>query len=200
MMNYVMLVLVVFAILFSVLLGNTAALSAAVLESGVKAIQLCLELCGTVALWCGVMKIAQNSGLCEIISKLLSPVTGLLFPDLRRRNPKAIDSISMNITANLLGLGSAATPMALDAMIELDKLNRKSLYASDYMVVFVAINCASVQILPTTVATIRRLAGSEQPMEILVPVWLSTLASLLVAVTVAMALRKRTRKKEEDDA
>lgn len=188
-MNYVLMALTLLALVFGAALGSMQAVSAAVLESGAAAVRLCLELCGTVALWSGVMKIAERSGLCGTISRLLTPVTRLLFPGLRERSPRAVDAISMNITANLLGLGSAATPMALDAMAEMDRLNGRSPYASDEMVTFVVLNTASIQLLPTTVATIRRLEGSEAPMEILGCVLLATAASVTVGLTLALLLR-----------
>ncbi len=193
MMNYVLLVLVVLSMVFGGLLGRMSELSGAVLESGASAIQLCLELCGTVALWCGVMKIAQKSGLCEKLSRVLSPVTNLLFRGLKEKSARAIDSISLNITANLLGLGSAATPMALDAMAELDRINKGSSIASDYMLTFVVLNTASIQLLPTTVATIRRLSGSNDPLEIIFCVWVSTVASVIVAVGLAKLICKFRR-------
>ena len=149
MMSCVMGALVVLAIVFALFLGRASELTGAVLSSGISATELCLQLCGTLALWSGIMKIAERSGFCDVISKALSPLTNLLFKGLRERSPKAINSITLNITANLLGLGSAATPMALDAMSELDRLNGKSRYASDYMVIFVVLNTASFQILPT---------------------------------------------------
>ncbi len=188
MMNYVLLILVALSLAFGGLLGRMPELSSAALESGVNAVQLCLELAGTVALWCGIMKIAQKSGMCEKLSRALSPVTGFLFRGLKEKSQRAIDSISLNITANLLGLGSAATPMALDAMAELDRLNGQGAAASDDMVTFVVLNTASIQLLPTTVATIRRLSGSADPLEIIVCVWLSTLMSVLVALTLAKLL------------
>lgn len=191
MMNYVLMGLILLSILFGGLLGRMPELSAAALESGANAIELCLELCGTVALWCGVMKIAQKAGLCEKLSRLLSPITGFLFRGLKEQSPRAIESISMNMTANLLGLGSAATPMALDAMSELDRLNNKRKTASDYMVTFVVLNTASIQLLPTTVATIRRLHGSADPMEIIVCVWLSTAASVIAAVGLSKLLARK---------
>ena len=196
MMNYVLMVLVVLSIVFGGLLGRMPELTSAVLESGVSAIQLCLELCGTVALWCGVMKIAQRSGLCEKLSRALSPVTNFLFRGLKEQSPRAIDSISLNITANLLGLGSAATPMALDAMAELDRLNRQCNVASDYMVNFVVLNTASIQLLPTTVATIRRLEGSADPLEIVVCVWLSTVASVVVGLSLAKLLGRFRKRRD----
>ncbi len=192
MMSYVMGALVALAFLFSLLLGRMNELSGAVLESGVSAVTLCFELCGTLALWSGVMRVAERAGLCDKISAWMAPLTNFLFHGLREQSPKALSSITLNITANLLGLGSAATPMALDAMTELDRLNGGSRAASDHMIVFVALNTASFQILPTTVATIRRLAGSENPMDILPCVWICSACSVCAAVGTALALRKRT--------
>ncbi len=193
-MSYVIGILVLLSVVFSILLGRTAELSAAALSSGVEAIKLCLELMGTVAMWNGIMRIAEKSGLCVVINKVLSPVTNLLFKGLKEKSPQALNSISLNITANLLGLGSAATPMALDAMTELDRLNGYSPYASDYMVVFVALNTASFQILPTTVATLRSLAGSKTPLDILPAVWITSAISVTAAVSTAMFLRKFVHK------
>ncbi len=198
MMSCVMGALVVLAIVFALFLGRASELTGAVLSSGISATELCLQLCGTLALWSGIMKIAERSGFCDVISKALSPLTNLLFKGLRERSPKAINSITLNITANLLGLGSAATPMALDAMSELDRLNGKSRYASDYMVIFVVLNTASFQILPTTVATLRGLMGSENPLDIIVPVWVSSAVSVVVAVGTAFLLAKRKRGKNNE--
>lgn len=199
MMGYVIGILTVLAVGFSILLGRTAELSSTALASGIDAVKICLELLGTVAMWNGIMRIAEKSGLCEIINKGLSPVTNLLFKGLKDKSPKALSAISLNITANILGLGSAATPMALDAMTELDRINKHSTYASNYMVVFVALNTASFQILPTTVATLRSLAGSETPLDILPAVWITSAVSVTAAVGTAMFLRKRIKGGETDE-
>ncbi|MEA4912562.1 MAG: nucleoside recognition domain-containing protein [Oscillospiraceae bacterium] len=191
MMSYVMGALIALGFLFSLFLGRMNELSGAVLESGVSAVKLCIELCGTLALWSGVMRIAERAGLCEKISGAMAPLTDRLFPGLRGKSPHAIASITLNMTANLLGLGAAATPMALDAMAELDRLNDGARTASGDMIVFVALNTASFQILPTTVATIRRLAGCENPMDIIPCVWISSAVSVSVAVGSALLLNKR---------
>ncbi|MEG1984864.1 MAG: nucleoside recognition domain-containing protein [Oscillospiraceae bacterium] len=197
MMNCVILTLILLSIVFGALLGRMPELTGAALDSGVSAIKLCVELCGTVALWCGIMKIAHKSGLCDKLSRVLSPVTGFLFRGLKEKSKKAIDSISLNITANLLGLGSAATPMALEAMAELDKLNRQSNIASDYMITFVVLNTASIQLLPTTVAAIRRMEGSANPLEIIGCVWLSSIASVIVAIVSAKLLGRKKKEKRQ---
>lgn len=191
MMSYVMGALMALGFLFSLFLGRMNELSGAVLESGVSAIKLCIELCGTLALWSGIMRIAERAGLCGLISRIMAPLTNRLFPGLRDKSPRAIASITLNITANLLGLGAAATPMALDAMAELDRINGGAQTACNDMIVFVALNTASFQILPTTVATIRRLAGCANPMDIIPCVWISSAVSVSVAVGSALLLNKR---------
>ena len=190
MMSIVMGALIALAFLFSLFLGRMQALSAAVLESGVGAVKLCIELCGTLALWSGVLRIGGRSGLCDRISAAMAPLTDRLFPGLREKSPRAMASVTLNMTANLLGLGAAATPMALDAMTEMDRLNGGSRTASNDMVALVALNTASFQILPTTVATLRRLAGCAHPMDIIPCVWISSAVSVLVAVGSALLLNR----------
>lgn len=197
MMNKIMAGMIGISALFALALGKGGELTSAVLESGARGVEFCLELCGIICIWCGVMKIAEKSGLCERVSRLLSPITSALFPGLARSSAEAMDSISMNITANILGLGSAATPFALRAMGKLDELNGGSHTASDHMVVFTVLNTASFQLVPTTVAAIRASAGSKNPLDIIFCVWLSSAVSVLVAVIGAKTLCRARRKKEE---
>ena len=136
------------------------------------------------------MKIAVESGFTTLISKLFSPLLRPLFPKLDKDSP-AFQSITMNISANLLGLGNAATPFGLKAMEHLHTLNDKGDTASNEMVIFVVMNTASLQLLPTTLATLRQSYGSTAPFEIIVPVWLSSICSLAVALICAYTLNKR---------
>ena len=191
MMTFVMTGIILFSVVVSVLLGTLPQLSTAALESGGKAVEMCITLCGSLALWSGVMKVAERSGLCTVISRLLAPITNLLFRGLRERSEAALGYITMNITANLLGLGSAATPMGLAAMKELDTLNDGCPDASDWMVRFTALNTASFQLVPTTVATLRAAAGSAAPLEILPCVLLSSAVSVVIAVGCTFVFGKR---------
>ena len=187
MINYVWSGLVVISILCSVFLGNTQNLSNAVIESGAKSIELILTMAGVMCLWSGIMKIAIESGFTNLISKLFSPLLRPLFPNLDR-NSDAFQSITMNISANLLGLGNAATPFGLKAMEQLHTLNGKKNIASNEMVIFVVMNTASLQLLPTTLATLRKTYGSTAPFEIIVPVWISSVCALAVALILACTL------------
>ncbi len=187
MINYVWSGLVVISILCSVFLGNTQNLSNAVIESGAKSIELILTMAGVMCLWSGIMKIAIESGFTNLISKLFSPLLRPLFPNLDK-NSDAFQSITMNISANLLGLGNAATPFGLKAMEQLHTLNGKKNIASNEMVIFVVMNTASLQLLPTTLATLRKTYGSTAPFEIIVPVWISSVCALAVALILACTL------------
>ena len=190
MLNYLWSGLIVISIICSIFLGNTQTLSKALIDSGASSIELILTMAGIMCLWSGIMKIAVESGFTTLISKLFSPLLRPLFPKLDKDSP-AFQSITMNISANLLGLGNAATPFGLKAMEHLHTLNDKSDTASNEMVIFVVMNTSSLQLLPTTLATLRQSYGSTAPFEIIVPVWLSSICSLAVALICAYTLNKR---------
>ena len=133
------------------------------------------------------MRIAEKGGLTELLSKALSPLMRLLFPKLKPDGP-ACRAILMNMAANFLGLGNAATPFGLKAMNELEKENPIPGTASNSMVVFVVLNTASIQLIPTTVATLRLQYGSAQPMRILPAVWAASFLTALAAVLMAKLL------------
>lgn len=193
MLNYLWSFIVIISIICSVLLGNTSNLSNTIIESGASSIELILTMAGIICLWSGIMKIAVESGLTDYVGKLFSPLLKPLFPSLDK-NSDAFQSITMNISANLLGLGNAATPFGLKAMEQLHTLNNKSDTASNEMIIFVVMNTASLQLLPTTLATLRQSYGSSAPFDIIVPVWISSVCALAVALTFALVLntsRKR---------
>lgn len=188
MMNAVLVGMLIFSVVSAAFGGNMEALSAATLSGCGEAVTLVISLTGMLCLWCGLMKIAQQCRLTEAVARLFRPLTRLLFPELPAGSP-ALQAICMNLSANLLGLGNAATPLGLAAMQELQKLNRQKDTASNAMVTFVVLNTASLQLIPTTCAVLRQQAGSAAPMEILPAVWLSSVASTAAALTLARLLR-----------
>lgn len=188
MMNAVLVGMLIFSVVSAAFGGNMEALSAAALSGCGEAVTLVISLTGMLCLWCGLMKIAQQCRLTEAVARLFRPLTRLLFPELPPGSP-ALQAICMNLSANLLGLGNAATPLGLAAMRELQKLNRQKDTASNAMVTFVVLNTASLQLIPTTCTVLRQQAGSAAPMEILPAVWLSSVASAAVALTLAHLLR-----------
>ena len=188
MMNAVLAGMLIFSVVSAAFGGNMEALSAAALSGCGEAVTLVISLTGMLCLWCGLMKIAQQCRLTEAVARLFRPLTRLLFPELPAGSP-ALQAICMNLSANLLGLGNAATPLGLAAMQELQKLSRRKDTASNAMVTFVVLNTASLQLIPTTCAVLRQQAGSAAPMEILPAVWLSSVASAAAALTLARLLR-----------
>jgi len=164
MMNILWSVLVMVAILYSVFSGNTAETAVAVFSAAEDAVQFTLKMLGMFCFWGGIMEIAQRGAVTEFIRKLLSPLLNHIFPNYK--NDNAIkDAISMNMTANILGLGNAATPLGITAMQKLKTKNSDT--ANRDMIRFVVLNTASIRLIPTTVSMLRYEAGSNAPMEIL---------------------------------
>lgn len=187
MMNYIWAGLMSLSLVFAVATGRVEALSASVLEGATDAVDLLISILGIMCFWSGMMEIAKRAGLTDMLAKAFSPVLGLLFRDVPKESP-AMRYISLNISANLLGLGNAATPFGLAAMKELNKLNPTQDRASDSMLLFVVMNTASIQLFPTTVAAYRGAYGSEDPFDILPCVWITSAVALGVGITVAKVL------------
>lgn len=192
MMSYIIGGMILLSILTGAVGGNMAGVSTAAMNGCGQAVQLVISLAGTICLWSGVMGIAERSGLTDAMSRMFRPVNRFLFRELAPDSP-AMKAISMNMAANLLGLGNAATPLGLAAMKELERENPRPGVASQAMVTFVVLNTASLQILPTTNAYLRLAAGSKEPMEILPAVWLASSVSIAVGVVMTRLLRGRER-------
>ena len=176
-MNSVFPILLIFSFISAIATGRMGELSSAVIDGAESAVQLILRLVSMLCLWGGIMEIGDKAGLTAVFSKLMYPVVSLIFPRLRKEK-YVLEAISMNITANVLGLGNAATPLGLEAMRRLQSVNSNTLYASDEMVVFVVMNTAAMHIIPTTVATMRGQYGSTDPMEIMPAAFLTSFCAL----------------------
>lgn len=153
------------------------------------AVELAIGLIGIMALWLGLMKIAEEAGLVTIFARMLRPVTTRIFPDVPPEHP-AMGAMIMNIATNMLGLGNAATPLGLKAMEELKKLSKKPDMATNAMATFLVINTSNVQLIPATVIAIRAAAGSGSPTEIIGPVIAATAINLTVGITTCKILEK----------
>ncbi len=160
-----------------------------IIKSARTAVELAIALIGIMALWLGIMKIAEEAGLVSKLARVLKPVTTRIFPDVPPDHP-AMGAMIMNISANMLGLSNAATPLGLKAMEELNKLSKKAGTATDAMCTFLVINTSNVQLIPATVIAIRAAAGSANPTEILGPVLLATATSLIVGISTVKLLAK----------
>lgn len=193
MLNYIWSILILFSFVCSLFGGTVSELSSSVFEGCADAVSLCLKLLGVLCLWCGLMNIAEKSGLCSIVAKILRPVLKYLFPGVKN-DPEVMNSISMNVTANLFGLGNAATPLGINAVKKMQRLNPDKQSASSDMMTFVVINTAALKIIPSTVAALREAAGAENPMDIIFCVWISSALALTAAI-VAVKITGRFMKK-----
>lgn len=182
--------LVLASIIFGFMSGSIGAVSSAALEGAAAAAELCIGICGAVCLWSGIMELMRRSGLASILSRLLRPLLVLLFPSAAK-DSQALDALSQNFSANLLGLGNAATPAGMRAAVRL----RGSTYtANDELCRLVVLNSASIQLIPATVCAIRASAGSSAPFDILPAVWLTSLVSVGVGLTAAFVFGRLFKK------
>lgn len=165
----------------------------AMLTSCNTAVEIALSLIGIMAFWLGIMRIAEKSGLVQLISKLLYPITRFLFKDIKKDSP-ATGDITMSIAANALGLTNAATPIGLKVMKELQEDNPNKDKATDSMCMFLGMNTAGFQIIPATVIAILVGVGAKNPTEIILPTLIVTTLSFLTAIVAAIILRKIWRK------
>lgn len=187
MMNVLFAGMIFISLVFGVLNGRVSKLSEAALNEGLGAVELVIKLCGSLCLWSGVMRVAQKSGLTDRLSRLMAPLLRPLFRSIPPGS-EAGKLICMNMVANLIGLGNAVTPLGIAAMKEMEKYNRNKTRASNSMVMFVVLNTASLQIIPTTTAMLRLAAGSLSPMEIVPAVWVASLCSVVSGVVMVMLL------------
>ena len=169
------------ALLFGIWNGNAAALGGAVIDGAAGAVQVTLSLCGMMCLWCGMMEALREAGAIRRLSRLLRPLLRLIFPRAAQIG-EGLEEISANVSANLLGIGNAATPMALRAMEQLQKHNPKPDRASAEQITLAVLNTASVSLIPANLLALRRAAGSPQPYAIMVPVWIVSVVCAALAV------------------
>ena len=177
----------VLSILCGLATGRGDLVAAAAVEGAQAAVELCVSIAGMLCLWTGVMEIMRRSGLAEGLSRLLRPVLSALFPQVSK-DRGVMDSISANVSANLLGLGNAATPLGIEAVRRMERKTPGT--ASDAMCMLVVCNTASIQLIPTTVASVRAAAGSTAPFDILPAVWLASALSVGVGIAACKLLAR----------
>lgn len=194
MINVIWLVMILSGILMAGLKGNPEIITDAAFSASKAAVRYSLELIGVMGFWLGMMRIAEEAGLIRLFARLLRPVTRPLFPSIPEGHP-AMGTILMNISANILGLGNAATPFGLKAMEQLQSLNPQKEKASDAMCTFLAINTACITLLPTMIIGIRLSASSGNATEIIGPTLFAT--SMGMAIAIICDRLFRTFKKRE---
>lgn len=180
MLNFIWFGMIALSVVCALANGRMGELSAAVMDGSGQAVELSIFLLGSMCAWLGFLKIAERSGLTDLLAQALSPVIDRLFPEYRQE-PEIKGKICMNISANFLGLGNAATPLGLAAMQSMAEKNGGDTPTKG-MILFVVLNTASLQLLPVNMAAMRSSCGSAAPFGILPQIWITSLASLLVAV------------------
>lgn len=182
MLNFIWPFFIIISYIYSIFSGHINDINNSIFDSCKSAVELTITFFGTITLWCGIMKIAQDSSLSQKLTKLLSPIIKFLFPDIKK-DSSTYNEISLNIIANLLGLGNAATPLGLKAMSSLQKQNPNKNTLSNSMAMLILLNTASLQLIPTTVIAIRSSLNSANPTAIIVPVWLSTICAAIAGIS-----------------
>ena len=190
MLNKIWPAFIIISFVFAIYSGKVLNVSNAVFNSAEQTVTLCLSLLGTLCLWNGIMKIAVKTSMIEKLTKFLKPLISFLFPEIKE-NKKISKEISMNMAANILGLGNASTPLGLKAMESMQKENPDKDKLSNSMDMFILVNTASLQIIPTTVISIRNSLGSENPTKIIIAVWVATIVAFATAITAGKILIKR---------
>lgn len=178
MINYIWFLMIFSGVIVGLITGRGDAISTAIMKSTDSTVSLIVGLAGVMCFWCGVMKVAEKSGFTNKLAKILKPILKLIFKDAAK-DEKALGAIVMNITANMMGLGNAATPFGIKAMQEMTRLNKEEGTASNDMVLFLVLNAACIQLVPSTVMSIRAAAGSVNPGVIILP---AVIASTIAAI------------------
>ena len=187
MLNLVWPIFIIISFSYAIFSGNLQNLNTSIFDSVESAVSLSITMLGTMCLWSGIINVAANTNIMKMLNKLLKPIIKFLFPEIKE-NKKAQNEISMNMVANILGLGNAATPLGLKAMETLQEENKNKQALSNSMIMLIILNTASIQIIPTTIIAIRSSLGAENPTSIIVPIWIATICAAIVGVTVTKLL------------
>ena len=199
MLNYIWFGMIFISVVIGTITGNIEAVTEAAITMARTAVEIAISLIGIMAKWLGTMKIAEESGLIRIIARGLRPITIRLFPDIPKDHP-AIGSIVLNMAANILGLGNAATPLGLKAMEELQELNSKKDTATNAMCTFLAINTSSVQIiLPATVVALMGAASNQIFITTILATGLSTISAIVAVRILERMDRFKVGQETQDD-
>ena len=189
MINYIWFIMIFFGLIIGIFTGNGEGMSNAIISSINSTVTFIIGLVGLMCFWCGVMKVAQNSGFTEKLAKLMKPILKIIFKDAAK-DEKVLGAIVMNITANMMGLGNAATPFGIKAMEEMQRLNKDKEKASNDMCLFLVLNAACIQLVPSTVISIRATANSSNPGVIIIPAIISTAIASICGVICCKILQK----------
>lgn len=196
MINYIWVGLLLVGFIAGIFTGRIDQVTKAAMDSAQSAIVVCFGLLGVMCLWTGLMNIAEKSGLVNAIGRLVRPLLRFLFPDIPKDHP-ALGAIVMNLVANFLGLGNAATPLGIKAMNELQSLNTDKKTATDSMCMFLVLNTAAIQLIPANIIALRTAEGAKKPTDIIVCIWIASICATIMGVISAKLLSKAWNDKKE---
>lgn len=189
MLNIIWPIFIIVSCAYGVFTGRVEQINNSIFSSVEDAVSLCITFLGTITLWNGIMNIAKETTIMEKLTKLFNPIIKFLFPEVYK-NQTINKDISMNVVANVLGLGNAATPLGIKAMQSMQEENKQKDTLSNSMIMFIVINTASIQIIPTSIIAIRSSLGSSSPTQIMIPVWISSICAVITVITVTKILLK----------
>lgn len=192
MLNILWPIFILLSFIYALISGKINEVNNGIFSSVQDAVELSITFLGTICLWNGLMEIVKRTTLIEKLTKLLRPLVHFLFPELKK-NETAKQEISMNMIANILGLGNAATPLGLKAMKTMQKENPKKDTLSNSMMMFIVLNTASIQLIPTNVIAIRSSLNSQNPTSIIIPVWIATIIAAIVGVFCTKLIIKKVK-------
>ena len=191
-MTVVWTAMVTLSLVFGIAMGNLDAVAAAAMEGAASAVTLCISMAGIMCLWSGVMEVMKQSGLSELLAAAFRPLLGRLLPQASK-DSETMAAVSANVSANLLGLGNAATPLGIRAACRMARGCNG--VASDELCLLVVLNTASIQLLPATVAGVRAAAGCAAPLDILPTVWMTSILSVTAGLLASSLLARLGRRK-----
>lgn len=190
MLNKIWPIFIVIAFVFAIFTGHIGDINSAIFNSATDAVEMTITFFGSMCLWNGIMKIVQETSIITKLSNSMGPVMKILFPKIKKES-KEYKQITINMIANILGLGNAATPLGLKAMESLQEKNNIKDRLSDDMAMFIVLNTASLQLIPSTVIAIRTSLNSAEPTSIIFPIWCATIVADVVGITATKILMKR---------
>lgn len=196
MLNIVWPIFIILSFTYVILFGNVEELNTVIFSSITDAVDMSIMFLGTMCFWNGIMQIANKTTILKRLTKLIMPLLKILFPKIKK-DSMLYEEISMNMVANILGMGNAATPIGLKAMTTMQKQNEDKNTLSDEMAIFIVLNTASIQIIPTTVIALRSSLGSTNPTSIVFPVWVATICAAIAGITVTKICIKLSKIKKE---
>ncbi|HOM02511.1 MAG TPA: nucleoside recognition domain-containing protein [Acetivibrio sp.] len=196
MLNYIWFAMLITGFAVGIINGRIDELTQAVVDSSKSAVEISIGLLGIMCLWTGLMEVAEKSGIVRGIAKAVRPVMKFLFPGIPKGHP-AGGAIVMNLVANFLGLGNAATPLGIKAMNELQKLNPNKDTATNEMSMFLVLNTACIQFIPATIIALRAAAGSKNPAEIIGTIWVASICAFIAGIIAAKILSSFSKGKSQ---